>query len=255
MRSETAFKKIGIVGGVAWPSTITYYSEICRRAEQFHSARNLAGAPTMPEMIIESLDLNKAISYIGRDEDESSWSHFDHYHRAALQNLQACGAEVAVMASNTPHHRFDSIIRGIGIPVISILQATAKQSALIEARQVLILGTALTMTSSQFREGFASFGIQALGPQDEATRSRTVQLITQLQLGRREGAAAQVRDIAFSAFQAQFPTRPVVCLACTELALAFEAHKHLATFECDDIVYINTTAVHINAVFDFAAPK
>jgi aspartate/glutamate racemase len=41
-------KKIGIVGGVAWPSTMDYYSEICRRGEQRQLARNPAGVPSTP---------------------------------------------------------------------------------------------------------------------------------------------------------------------------------------------------------------
>jgi aspartate racemase len=47
-------------------------------------------------------------------------------------------------------------------------------------------------------------------------------------------------------------TQPTVCPACTELPLAFQEQKMLATFEHDGILYINTTAVHISAAFDFA---
>lgn len=72
-------KKIGIVGGVAWPSTVEYYSEICRRSERWHVARNLEDVPSTPEMSIESLDLNKAVSYLGIDGDEESWVQFDDY--------------------------------------------------------------------------------------------------------------------------------------------------------------------------------
>jgi aspartate racemase len=46
--------------------------------------------------------------------------------------------------------------------------------------------------------------------------------------------------------------QPVVCLACTELPLAFKERKMLTTFEYDGVSYINTTAVHIVAAFDFA---
>jgi aspartate racemase len=102
-------KKIGIVGGLAWPSTVDYYSELCRRSEEWQKARNPQAAPWMPEMSIESLDVNKALSYIGNDEDVESWSRFDEYHRSALLRLEASGAEFALMAANTPHHRFAAI--------------------------------------------------------------------------------------------------------------------------------------------------
>jgi aspartate racemase len=249
-------KKIGIVGGVGWRSTMDYYSEICRRSEQWRLARNLPGVPTppeiTPEMSIESLDMNKAVSYLGIDGDEESWARFDSYHRAALQRLEASGADFALMASNSPHHRFASIVRGIEIPVVSIFDAVAKESARIGARQVLILGTSLTMTSSKFPEEFAKYGVRAAGPGDEAAKSQTAGLIAELQLGKVKGAAERLARIVKISLERQLKTQPVVCLACTELPLAFAERKRLATFEYDGVLYINSTAVHINAAFDFA---
>jgi aspartate racemase len=245
-------KKIGIVGGVAWRSTVDYYSEICRRSEQWHLARRLPGAPATPEMSIESLDLNKAVSYLGIDGDEDSWARFDAYHRAALQRLEASGVDFALIASNTPHHRFTSIARGIGIPVLSIFNAVAKESARIGAGEVLILGTALTMRSPIFREEFAKHGIEAAGPQDEAAKGMTAGLIADLQLGKLKGAAERLGKIAKTTFAPRFDAQPAVCLACTELPLAFPERRMLATFEHNGLLYINSIAVHLNAAFDFA---
>jgi aspartate racemase len=247
-------KKIGIVGGVAWPSTVDYYSEICRRSEQWFLAGNPCGVPSTPEMSIESLDLSKAASYFGDDDDQESWAQFDDYHRAALQRLEASGVDFALIASNTPHHRFASIIRGIGIPVISIFDAAAKESARLGLRNVLILGTALTMRSPRFREEFARHGIEAAGPHDEPVKDAMAALIRELQLGHLREPAERLVAIAKSSFTQPFAARPVVCLACTELPLAFPKQKTAATFEYEGILFINTTAVHINAAVEFACP-
>jgi aspartate racemase len=246
-------KKIGIVGGVGWQSTMEYYSEFCRRSEQWHLARNPRDLPTMPEISIESLDLAKAIAYLGSDDNEQSWSQFDDYHRHALKRLETNGADFAVIASNTPHHRFEAIVRSIGIPVISILDETAKESARIGAQQVLLLGTTLTMRSPKFRETFAKYGIEASGPLDEFLRAMTAELIMDLQLGKSESADQRLAGIArLSLDETQFGNQSAVCLACTELPLAFMRMKHCATFEYDGILFLNTTAVHIDAAFDFA---
>ncbi len=236
-------KKIGIVGGVAWLSTVDYYSQICRRSERRYGST--------PEMSIESLDLNKAVAYLGMDGDEESWAIFDEYHRAALRRLEASGAEFAVIASNTPHHRFASIVRGIGIPVINILEVTAQEIARLGASEVLLLGTELTMQSSEFREAFARHGVRAEGPRDEESRTNTEELIAELQLGRAAGAAERLGRIARISFESPFNTQPVVCLACTELPLAFPEQKMLATFEYDGLTYINTTAMHIEAALNY----
>jgi aspartate racemase len=248
-------KKIGIVGGVAWLSTVEYYSELCRRSEERWLRPGRAGPPAYPEMSIESLDLNRAVSYLGKDGDEESWRQFDDYHRVALQRLEASGAEVALMACNTAHHRFASIVRGIGIPVISIFEAAAKECSRDGAKEVLILGTALTMRSTVFRSEFAKHGIEASGPDNETARAETVELIEALQLGEQEGAAGRLRRIVKTAFEKRFKGPPVVCLACTELPLAFPEQNKLSCFESEGVLYVNTAAVHINAAFHFAVSE
>jgi len=245
-------KKIGIVGGIAWPSTADYYSGICRRSEQWHLARNPQSVPSTPEMSIESLDVNKAISLLGIDDDEDSWTQFDDYHRSALKRLEMSGTDFALIASNTPHNRFSTIVRGIEIPVLSILDVVAKESARIGASEILILGTSVTMRSAKFREGFAKYGVEASGPRDEAARAMTAGLIAELQLGKLEGTAARLGKIVRLSFKERLRTRPVVCLACTELPLAFQEQKMHASFECDGILYLNSTALHIEAAFDLA---
>jgi aspartate racemase len=244
-------KRIGIVGGIAWLSTVDYYSDLCRRSEERHLAGQLPGLPSTPEISIESLDLNRAFAYLGSDGDEASWTRYDKYHHDALQRVEASGADFALMASNTPHHRFASIVRGIGIPVINIFDAVANTGAEIGASEVLILGTGLTMSSAVFRQAFAKHGVRANGPQDEAARTNTIDLIGQLQRGKVEGAAETLGQIAASSF-GQFKAQPLVCLACTELPLAFPDKKKLATFEHDGITYLNTSAAHIDAAFALA---
>jgi aspartate racemase len=246
-------KKIGIVGGLGWQSTSEYYSELNRRSESWHLARNPSDVPSMPEISIESLDMAKAIAYLGSDDNEQSWSQFDDYHRRALKRLEANGADFALMATNTPHHRFETIVQSIRIPVISILDEMAKETARIEAQQVLLLGTALTMRSPKFREAFAKYGIEAAGPVKESLRAMTAELITDLQLGKSRDADQRLAIVAkLSLEEAQFGDRQAVCLACTELPLAFPRMKQLATFEYDGILFLNTTAVHIDAAFNFA---
>ncbi len=244
-------KKIGIVGGIAWLSTVDYYTALCRRSEEWHIARKAPGVPALAEMSIESLDLRKAFSLLGNDKDELSWTKFEDYHRAALQRVEASGADFAIIASNTPHHRFAEIVRGVKIPVISIVDAVARESASIGVKEMLILGTKPTMRSARFREGFAKFGIEAAGPRDEAAQAMTAELIGELQRSQTAGAAERLDKIARMSF-GQFRRQPAVSLACTELPLAFPDQKMLPTFEYDGVLYINSSVVHINAAFAFA---
>jgi aspartate racemase len=242
-------KKIGIVGGVGWRSTVEYYSEICRRADAWHAEKTLTGTPSTPEIVIESLDLAKAFALLGKDENEGSWERFDAYHRGALWRLETAGADVALMASNTPHHRFNEIVRGVGIPVISILDAAAEECRSAGARRVLVLGTALAMRSPKFRAAFTKHGIELVPPVNDVARARTVTLIAELQRGRVKGAAVRMGKIVAASWR--FPGEPVVCLACTELPLAFPGFTTQASFKYGGVTYINTTAAHIDAVLQY----
>jgi aspartate racemase len=250
-----AMKKLGIVGGVAWLSTVDYYSEFCRKSELWQLEWESPDVLSPPEMSIESLDRSKAIAYLGIDGEEESWRRFDDYHREALQRLETSGAEFAVIASNTPHHRFESIVRGVEIPVIDIFDAAAKESARIGASQVLILGTGLTMRSQVFVDRFACHGIVAAGPREKSTRAMTAALIQDLQLGKMGGASERMKEIVKLSLETASNATPHVCLACTELPLAFHECKTLPAFEYDGVVYLNSTAIHINAAFDFAVGR
>lgn len=245
-------KKIGIVGGIAWRSTVEYYAEICRRSEELHRARRLPGPPSIPEIALESLDLGKALEWLGSEDDEPSWTRFDGYHRTALLRLEASGAELALIASNTPHHRWETIVTGVRIPVISIIDAAAQEAVRLGAQQVLLLGTALTMNSVRWREAFAQHGIRIAGPRSESLRRATLALIEDLQRGRLKGAAARVNRLARPGFAEHFTGTPVVCLGCTELPLAFPTRRTHPSFQHAGVTYVNTTAAHINAVLEAA---
>lgn len=245
-------KKIGIVGGIAWPSTVEYYAGLCRLAEHRHLAQGGTGVAPMPRIAIESLDLRDVLAAIGDDDDEASWIDFDALHRDALLRLQAGGADIAVIASNTPHHRFASITRAVRMPVPSILDAAARACREHDARHVLILGTQTTMRSQAFHTAFASHGIEAFAPADLADRRRIAGIIEALQRECIEGATARIEDIVAKSLSQAGNHRVAVYLGCTELPLAFPEFHAQPQFECHGLRYLNSTALHIQAAFEYA---
>lgn len=241
-------KKIGLVGGIAWPSTVDYYAGICRLAEAAQQGQT--GAHTLPEMSIESLDHHRAVAYLGHEGDATSWAKFDAYHREALQRLERSGAEVAAIASNTSHNRFPEITAGVRIPVISVFEVMAAECTRLGEKRALILGTATTMASARLCAVFASRGIAAAGPGDKELRALTVQLSEELQHGMNNSASSRLADIVRRC--AAGGRIPLVCLACTELPLAFPGSGSFTLLEYGDIRYLNSSAVHMRAIFDHA---
>ena len=248
---EAPLKKIGLVGGIAWLSTVEYYRGICLQCEARARTRRRQSALAMPEISIESLDLHRAVAYIGRNDSDESWAQFDEYHRAALRRLEASGAEVAAIASFTAHHRLRHIRRGIRIPVIDVFEIVARECVRIGARRALVLGTLATMNSSRLSALCSARGVAVAGPSTQAARRAVQRLIDRLHRGKESHSAGQrIHDIVQQDVSKQ-PNSPVI-LACTELPLAFPAALSRPVFRRRGRTYINATAAHVGALLDHA---
>ena len=232
------------------PSTALYYAEICKRSEALQAVRSGGGPSSTLEMSIESLDLAKAVSLLGRDGDENSWEGFDQYHRQAIARLRACGAQVALMASNTPHHRFDTIAADSNIPLIDLYAVLAQRCRTAGLPRVLILGTRTTMASHVLRGHFERAGVSAFVP-DERDRDGVIDLIERLQKGPATDAREVLKGIVERA--SRDSARPsAVVLACTELPLAFAGLGAQAEFDHDGMHYLNSAIVHVEAALETA---
>lgn len=61
-----------------------------------------------------------------------------------------------------------------------------------------------------------------------------------------------MNEVVNSAFKQMDTKQKTVCLACTELPLAFAGKEHLATFVEEEVTYLNTTIIHAKAAFEYA---
>lgn len=245
-------KKIGILGGLAWPTTVEYYKSICQLSQDYHSKLDLPGPSPMPEMCIESVNINYSYNRRGKFGDEDSWKAYDGYFRAALKRLEDNGVDFAIIASNTPHNRYDSIVSGIEIPVISIFKTVADTCESLEIGQLLLLGTEPTMNSGVFPKYLKERGIDAFVPTDDRTKSKVVDLISELFKGKSENGRDRINQIVRASYEHTTYDDKYVCLGCTELPLAFEGKEHLETFEDEGVFYLNTTIIHATAAFQYA---
>ena len=177
----TRFKKIGIVGGVSWISTLEYYQAICEMSHRHSQGVEQSGPAPIPEMSIESLNINKSVGLRGRPGDDESWRGFEAYFRQALHRLEAGNADFAIIASNTPHNRFDQITTDVGIPVLNLFDEVAKgceQHGIVNA---LVLGTEPTMSSQVFPGILEKRGISGILPDRDQDREQVISLIDTLQ--------------------------------------------------------------------------
>ncbi len=151
-------KIIGVLGGMSWESTQSYYQiinqEVKRRLGGLHSAKCIVYSVDFAE--IEQLQQN--------DDWESSALILSN----AAQALQLAGAELIVIATNTMHKVFDEIQKSVAIPLLHIADATVAQIKLSGINKIALLGTCFTMEQDFYKARLSdNYGIEVVVPNRE----------------------------------------------------------------------------------------
>ncbi len=147
-------KTIGIIGGIAPESTIEYYRSIIRLY------RERARDGTYPPILINSIDLKRVLDLVGAQK----LAELTEYVLGEVRKLARAGADLGLLASNTPHVVFDDIRRSSPIPLVSIVEATCRATQALGLKKVGLFGTRFTMQGRFYPEVFSRAGISLVVP-------------------------------------------------------------------------------------------
>ncbi len=150
-------KKIGIIGGLSFESTLEYYKIIAR------SYNKIVGGAASPNLVIDSLDLQKVTDWFVTDE----WDKVLEELVLSANNLIAAKAEVIILATNTPHIVFNELEKKVSIPMISIMDATAKEIKKQNLKKVGLIGTRFTMQADYYPKAFEKYDLEIVTPSPE----------------------------------------------------------------------------------------
>ncbi|MFV1962044.1 MAG: aspartate/glutamate racemase family protein [Acidimicrobiia bacterium] len=151
-------KRIGVLGGMSWQSTISYYrylnEEANTRLGGLHSA----------DLLIWSGDF-APIAEATRTRD---WDNLARILCAAAKELTAQGAELLVIAANAAHAVSDVVEAYGGVPVVNIIDVTAHRIQDSGITNAALLGTAAVMEEPFYRERMADNGVEVITPPESA---------------------------------------------------------------------------------------
>lgn len=150
-------KTAGIVGGIGPQSTIEYYRSI------IVSYRERKQDGRYPSIIINSIDLKKMLDLIGAGE----LAKVTEYLAEEVRKLARAGADVGLLAANTPHVVFDEIRRQSPIPLLSIVEATCEAAKDLGLKKVGLFGTRFTMQGRFYPKVFSSERISIVAPDED----------------------------------------------------------------------------------------
>ncbi|MFO7909731.1 MAG: aspartate/glutamate racemase family protein [Halomonas sp.] len=226
-------KTLGLLGGMSWESTQTYYrllnQQVAQRLGGLHSAK----------VILDSLDFAD-VEVLQREEQWEALA--DLLVKHALR-VEAAGADGLIIATNTMHRVAPQVEAALSIPLLHIADATA-QALLEDGVQIVgLLGTRFTMEQAFYRERLEAQGITVLVPND-AQREEVHRIIYQ-ELCR--GVLDKNSRAAYLDVVEDLHRRGVggVILGCTEIGLLINQHD-------TTVALYDTTFLHAKSGVEWA---
>lgn len=221
-------KKLGLIGGTGYESTLVYYRELNRIVNE------KCGGKAFPEMIIESVDLYKALGYVSAGDEDGLTA----YLSAKLDALAAGGADMAALTAGTMHIVYDRLKEKSPLPLIGIPQAVCEEAKRMGYKKVGLLGTIFTMEKDFFRKSLTDSGLEVIVP-DEADRELINRRITtELELGIVNKSTEEELTGIIDGLKKSCGIDAVI-LGCTELPLILNEHN-------SPVPVLDIMAIHIN---------
>ncbi len=230
-------KTIGLLGGMSWESTVSYYRALNEGVKAalggFHSAK----------LCLYSVDFAE----IERLQHAGDWDATAEILSRAARSVEAAGADFLLIGTNTMHKVAPEIEASITIPLLHIADATAQRLAADGIRRVGLLGTRFTMEQDFYKGRIAEgFGIEVLVP-DAAQRDLVHEVIYhELCLGQVKETSRQRYLEIIESLREQ--GAEAVILGCTEIALLVQqSHTTVPLYD--------TTAIHAEEAVKWALEK
>lgn len=218
-------KTIGLIGGMSWESTVTYYQiineTIKRELGGLHSAK----------ILLYSVDFDEIEKY----QSSGEWDKAAEILADTAEKLQNAGAECIIICTNTMHKIAPQIKHRVSVPLIHIAEATAEVLRQNGVKKVGLLGTKYTMTQNFYKSKLTDTGLDVLIPDEQDIEMINNVIFNELCLGI---ISSQSRD-KFAAVISKLADKGAegVILGCTEIGLLINPSD--ITLPCFD-----TTQIH-----------
>lgn len=227
-------RMIGLIGGMSWESSAEYYRILNQ------GVRDRLGPTASARCLLWSFNFAE----IEELQHHGNWDGLTARMIDAAQRLEAGGADVLLICTNTMHRMAPAVQAAVNVPLLHIADPTAESIKAAGFTTIGLLGTAFTM-EHEFYKGrlTAQHGLNVIVPsaEDRATVHRIIyeELVTgKILLESRNAYRAIIARMVDAGAEA-------VILGCTEIML-------LVKHEDSSVPIFDTTALHAEAAIEMA---
>ncbi|WP_379922109.1 aspartate/glutamate racemase family protein [Erythrobacter sp. R86502] len=225
-------RKLGIIGGMSWVSTATYYERINRIVQK--RAAPMASAP----LLIESLDFSQLYAL----REERDWQRAAGVLVESARRLEGAGAQALIIGANSMHRLYDDVAAAVDIPILHIAECVGRSMKRLSVNNAAVLGTRNVMTESFYRKRLVSHGIDLLPPNLDYVEMLDRIIYDELMVGKVTREAERTMKTIITN-KAQEGAEAIV-LACTELNLVVDANANV-------LPIFDSTRIHCEAAADW----
>jgi aspartate racemase len=226
-------KRLGMIGGGGWPSTLEYY----RLLNTYYS--EMKGPGHSLDLVLRNLDFVIFRELITNGQRDQALEMLVD----GVNDCKNAGAEFVIFSSNALHGFLDELGSSISLPVIHIAEATAKVIADKGLRKAGLLGVKLTMEGKFYPDILGKYGIETLIP-NESDRGVVEQIIfSELVNGKTSRASKEVYLEVMQRLVNEGAEG--IILGCTEIPLLIKE-------EDTEYPQFSTTEIHCRAALQFA---
>ena len=208
-------RKLGLIGGMSWVSTRTYYTHINTIVQARGDRR--ASAP----LLIESLDF--AQLYAVRDQGD--WDRAAKVLSDSAKRLEEAGAEALIIAANSMHKVYDTVAAAVSVPILHIAECVGEKMQADGVTTAALFGTSNVMTESFYRRRLVAHGIDLLPPDMANVEALDRIIYDELMVGKVSRVAERALKTMITVKEQE--GAEAIVLACTELELVVDVDANV----------------------------
>ncbi|NVD45671.1 aspartate/glutamate racemase family protein [Qipengyuania atrilutea] len=225
-------RKLGLIGGMSWVSTLAYYERINRLVQR--QSEPLASAP----LVIESLDFRTLHGL--READD--WERAAQVLSASARQLESAGATAIVIGANSMHKVYDQVADSVGVPIIHIAECVGRQMAAKGCKNAALIGTRNVMTETFYRQRLMQHGVELAPPDMDNVEEIDRIIYEELMVGKVTRDAERKLRTIFTRKQQEGVE--AIVLACTEMEAIVDTDANV-------LPIYDSTDIHCQAAADW----